>query len=312
MKFPFQIKEPADLDVVGFGTNAVDHIIQVPNYPEFNSKIEFVHHEKSAGGEVATTLAGLQRLGLRTAYAGRFGDDAEGDLGLKTLIDEGVDVTYAERVAGAATQTAFIIVDKKTGERTIIWHRDKRLAYGPQEAPLDAALRCKVLHMTAHDTAACMRMAAKAKENGAIVSVDIDRVPDGLNGLLPLVDVLITSSEFPARFTGIADHRSALCSIRDEYGCAVVGSTRGKLGSIVFCEGVFTETDGFEVPGGCVDTTGAGDAFRTGFLYGLLTGESVEESARFANAVAALKCRTFGARSGLPTQEELVAFTRKT
>jgi sugar/nucleoside kinase (ribokinase family) len=64
------------------------------------------------------------------------------------------------------------------------------------------------------------------------------------------------------------------------------------------------------VPGGCRDTTGAGDAFHTGFLYGLLRGEDVESSLKMANAVAALKCRSLGARTALPRADELAEFLR--
>lgn len=312
MKFPFQLSNTADIDVIGFGTNAVDHLIQVPEYPRFNSKIEFEHYAKEPGGEVATTLVGLQRLGLRTAYAGRFGDDEEGNLGMRSLVVEGVDIAYTERVTGARTQTAFIVIDKATGERTIMWHRDKRLAYDAAGAPVDAVAGAKVLHITPHDTQACIRMAAKAKDCGVVVSIDIDSVPGGIEEVLPMTDILITSAEFPAAATGLSDQRAALDAINELYGCAVIGTTLGRAGSIFLCHGNFIETDGFEVPGGCTDTTGAGDAFRAGFLYGMLTGESVQESARIANAAAALKCRLLGARAGLPTSAELAAFMKKT
>jgi sulfofructose kinase len=311
MKFPFEIPATAEFDVVGFGTNAVDHLIQVPEYPAFDSKIEFLQYAKDAGGEVATTLVGLQRLGLRTAYAGRFGDDAEGELGLDSLAAEGVDTTYTERVADASTQIAFILIDRRTGERTIIWHRDERLAYDINAAPVAAAASCKVLHMTPHDVDACAKMARSAKENGAVVSVDIDSAFEGLDRLLPLVDVLIASRELPRAITGLPDHKPALRAIQERYGCGVVGATMGRAGSILFCGEVGIDTDAFDVPGGCVDTTGAGDAFRTGFLYGMLIGENPKESARIANAAAALSCRMLGARAGLPTQDELTLFIKK-
>jgi sulfofructose kinase len=311
MKFPFQLSATADIDVVGFGANAVDHLIQVPEYPRFDSKIEFAHYQKEPGGEVATTLVGLQRLGLRTAYAGRFGDDEEGDLGLRSLAAEGMDVTYAERVAGVSTQTAFILIDQGTGERTIIWHRDKRLAYDAEAAPVKIAARGKVLHMTVHDTQASIRMAAAAKASDAVVSIDIDSVPEGLDHLLLMADIVISSSEFPAAMTGLPEHKSALPVLHERYGCRVIGATLGRAGSILFCDGEFIETAGFEVPGGCIDTTGAGDAFRTGFLYGLLNGETIEDTARLANAVAALNCRRLGARSGLPSAPELELFIKQ-
>ena len=95
MQFPFTLKKEADFDVVGFGTNAVDFLIQVPHYPEFNSKVELTDYHQAAGGEIATSMAGLQRLGLRTSYIGRFGTDNAGDIGLGSRRHEGVDLTYA-------------------------------------------------------------------------------------------------------------------------------------------------------------------------------------------------------------------------
>jgi sugar/nucleoside kinase (ribokinase family) len=305
MKFPLHIPQTAPFDVVGYGTNAVDHLIEVARYPEFNTKVNLLSHTVAAGGEIATTLVGLQRLGLRTAYVGRIGDDTAGELGLESLVAEGVDSAGCERVAGARTQSAFIIIERQTGERTIIWDREKKLAYTAGEAPVEAAKRCRILHMTAHDTAACIRMAAAAREAGAIVSVDLDNVVDGLDDLLPLVDVLITSSDLPSNLIGTRDRGAALERIHERYGCKVVGSTIGSEGSVLFSNGALVFTPSFPVPGGCRDTTGAGDAFRTGLLYGMLAGEDTATTARIANATAALNCRRIGARAGLPTLNEI-------
>ncbi len=305
MNFPFQIIENNEFDVVGFGTNAVDYLIRLPEYPAFNSKVELSEYSVAAGGEIASSMAGLQRLGLRTAYVGRFGGDQAGETGRRSLIVEGVDIRYAETVANAQTQVAFILIDERNGERTVIWQRDKRLAYTSIDAPVEAATSGRLLHMTPHDTAACIGLARAARDKGVIVSVDIDNVFDGIEELLPLVDVCIVSADFPKKLLGIADKKTALREIASRFGCGVAGLTLGRAGSIFTCQDMFIKTSGFEVPGGCVDTTGAGDAFRTGFIFGMLTGQSVEESATTANAVAALKCRSIGARSALPNKIEL-------
>ena len=305
MRFPFEVPGGREFDVAGFGTNAVDFLIRVPRYPEFDSKVELDDYSQLAGGEIATAMAGLQRLGLKTLYAGRFGTDAAGDFGLQTLRDEGVDVRSAEQIEGAKTQIAFIIIDAATGERTVIWKRDARLGYSEDEAPLEIARRAGVLHFTSHDTQACIALAKKAKEAGTIVSIDLDNIFPGVEDLLPLVDVLITSAELPGRMFGIADKEEALRAMHAKYGSAVLGITLGDRGSLLYCNGEFVRTGGFPVPGGCRDTTGAGDSFRAGLIYGMVRGETVEESARMANAVASLKCRAVGARTSLPRPEEL-------
>ena len=305
MQFPFDLAENKKFDAVGFGTNAVDYLIQVPEYPAFNSKIALSDYVQAAGGEAATTMVGLRRLNLKTCYVGRFGADAEGDFGLGSLRDEEVDVSFAEQIAGARTQIAFIVIDERSGERTVIWHRDKLLAYDEADSPIETAALGKVLHFTPHDARACLRMARRAKLSGTIVSLDIDNVFDGINELLPQVDILIASAEFPAKLVGIEDRKNSLREIKSRFGCRIVGMTLGAIGSLILCENEFVETAGFDVPNGCKDTTGAGDAFRVGLLYGLLTGETVETAARMANAVAALKCRALGARTALPNRAEL-------
>ncbi len=308
MKFPFKLPPEKEFDAAGFGVNAVDHLIVAPTYPDSNSNTRLTEHRQEAGGQTASAIVALQRLGMRTAYAGRFGTDAEGHFGLQSLKDEGVDVEFAEVIEGARTQVGFIIIEAKRGERTVIWNRDARLAYAATDAPVEIVARARALHIDSHDPLACARMAREAHAVGTIVSADIDNVYEGLPELLPLIDVLISSEEFPCLLTGLDDMRAALMEIKARYGCALVGLTKGGRGATVLCEGEFLETPAFQVPGGCVDTTGAGDAFHAGFLYGVLQGEEVETSLRLGCAVAALGCRGLGARTALPTHDELNAF----
>jgi len=159
MQFPFQLLAKRDFDCLGFGTNAVDYLIEVPEYPAYNSKVELNKYIQAAGGEVASTMVGLQRLGLKTAYIGRFGDDHAGDFGRRSLTDEGVNTDFAEQITGANTQIAFIVIDARSGERTVIWKRDSLLGYSEAEAPVELVARASVLHLTPHDAYAATAMA---------------------------------------------------------------------------------------------------------------------------------------------------------
>src|ERR1041385_642597 len=116
--FPFTVPGDRPFDAVGFGLNAVDHLIVVPEYPAFDTKIRLLEHKQAAGGQTATAMVALQRLGLKTAYAGRFGSDNEGKFGFAVLQDEGVNLEYAEVIEGARNQLAFIIIDERNGERS--------------------------------------------------------------------------------------------------------------------------------------------------------------------------------------------------
>src|SRR5688572_16665740 len=191
MDFPLKLPANKPFDAVGFGLNAVDHLIVVPEYPAFDTKIRLLAHKQSAGGQTATAMVSLQRLGLKTAYAGRFGSDPDGRFGLATLKDDGVNVDYAEVVEGATNQIAFITIDARNGERTIVWDRDDRIAYRPEEAPVEFGSMGRVLHLDAHDPPACLRLVRAAREAGTIVSADIDNVYDGLIDLLPFIDIQI-------------------------------------------------------------------------------------------------------------------------
>jgi sulfofructose kinase len=308
MKFPIELPEGKPFDAVGFGLNAVDHLIVVPEYPAFDTKVRLLEHKQSAGGQTASTMVALRRLGLQTAYAGRFGSDSAGQFGLKSLAGEGVNCDFAEVIEDAKNQIAFITIDALSGERTIVWDRDDRLAYKPDEAPAEFGALGRVLHLDAHDPPACVRVARAAKASNTIVSADIDNVYEGLPELLPLIDILIGSKEFPYRVTGIKDERAALVELHKRFGCAITGMTIGAAGAVAYCNGEFIESPGFTAPGGCRDTTGAGDAFHGGFLYGLLTGADVETSLKLGNAVAAIKCSALGARTALPTPPELTNF----
>ncbi|HEX6716596.1 MAG TPA: carbohydrate kinase family protein, partial [Pyrinomonadaceae bacterium] len=96
MHFPLALPTGKPFDAVAFGLNAVDHLIVVPEYPAFDTKMRLLDHKQSAGGQAATTMVALRRLGLKTAYAGRFGSDPEGLFGFQTLKDDDVNVDFAE------------------------------------------------------------------------------------------------------------------------------------------------------------------------------------------------------------------------
>ena len=217
MNFPIELPAGKPFDAVGFGLNAVDHLIVVPEYPAFDTKVRLLEHKQSAGGQTATTMVALRRLGLKTAYAGRFGSDPEGQFGFKALVGEDVNCDFAEVIEDAKNQIAFITIDARSGERTIVWDRDERLAYKPDEAPAEFGALGRVLHLDAHDPPACVRVARAAKAAGTIVSADIDNVYEGLPELLPLIDILIGSKEFPRRVTGITDERAALVELHERF-----------------------------------------------------------------------------------------------
>jgi sugar/nucleoside kinase (ribokinase family) len=307
MRFALSVPDRREFDVVGFGLNAVDHLVTVPRYPPFNSKTRLIEHRQLAGGQVSSAMVGARRLGLRASYVGKVGDDYEGRLLLDSLRAEGVDCAGVMVAPGARTQSAVIIIERLSGERTILWHHDEGTKIAPEEISRDQITRARALHLDGYDTPAAVRAARWAHEAGMPVTIDLDTAYKGIDELLPLIDCLIMSQGLATELAEAMDEREALRQLHHRYGCYLVAMTQGARGALAFVEGQFLASPAFRPPV-CLDTTGAGDAFRAGFVAGLLRGLTIEETMRTANAVAALKCREIGARAGLPTAEELAAF----
>lgn len=309
MDFGIEIPGDKPFDAVAFGLNAVDRLIVVPHYPEFNSKIHFLSHTLAPGGQAATAMVTLARLGLRARYIGKVGSDDLGRFQINSIASEGVESSGISVVEGAETQTAFIIIDRASGERTILWNRDERLTINENEVDREAVTSGRALHLDGHDVAASIKAAEYARAAGIPTVLDIDNVYPGVERLLPLIDFLISSSSFPRRMTGEADLESALKRLAGMTGAPFVAATLGQGGALAYFEKRFIHSPAFAIE--CRDTTGAGDAFHGGFIYGLLAGFSVERTLGFANAVAALKCRAIGAQTALPGLDEVNSLLTK-
>ena len=305
MNSHFYLHTKKPYDVVGLGLNAVDHLCIVPHFPKFDSKLKMLDFKRQGGGQAATAMVACQRLGLKTRYLGKIGNDDLGLYSQKSLEDEGVDIEGVIMVPDTRNQFAFILIDQDTGERTIIWDRDKRLVMHPDEVPREIACSAKVLLVDGHDAAAALQAARFAKEDGIIVVMDAERISEETTELVSLVDILISEKHFPERFTGISDIKEALAEIALR-GPRLAGVTLGKDGALAFYDGTFYHSPAYEVS--CRDTTGAGDVFHAAFIRALFEDWDIARCLDFSNAVAALKCRELGGRAGLPSFNEALEF----
>jgi sugar/nucleoside kinase (ribokinase family) len=301
MRFNLSFPKNKPFEVVGMGLNSVDFLSLVPQFPTLNSKMEILQFSKQGGGQVATAMVALSRWGIRTKYIGKVGNDELGNFSLDSLRQDGVDVSSVTIEPNAPSQFAMIIVDRVSGERTILWNRDKRLMYREGELRRVEVCSGKILHLDGHDIQAAIQCARWAKEDGIFTVIDLDKIEPFTSELIKKIDFIITSSTFPSLFTGISDREKALIEMQRQipgFLCA----TFGREGAIALVGGEILCAKGFKVD--AVDTTGAGDVFHAGFIYGLLQNWDVMEILRFANAAAALKCRDLGGRKGIPTLQE--------
>lgn len=290
-------------DVVGLGLNATDVAIEVPSYPAFNSKVEFTSARWQAGGQVATALVVCQRLGLKTKYIGRVGSEPMGRFQLESLAAEGIDLEDVRAVPECPNQTAYIVIDQQSGERTILWRRDPRLAIRADELREEMIAGARLVHVDGHDTEASARLAGWGRAAGLPVTADVDNLYPGLEALLEATDHLISSASFPAAYTGEPDLFRALVAIRQRHrGLKLVAATLGQDGVLALVGEGFLYRPAFDVR--CRDTTGAGDVFHGAFAFGLLAGWPTERILDFSNAMAALNCQAVGARGGIASQTE--------
>lgn len=288
---------PEKFDLVGVGLNATDTLLIVPRFPAYGGKETVEEEILSVGGQVTSAVAACQRLGLKTKYVGTVGDDQRGELQLASLRQAGVNVDDVLVRSGVPTQSAYIIVDRLTGERTVFLLRDERLRLQPEEILPEWIAGARLLHIDGHDTQAVEKAARLAKEQSIPVTVDVDTIYDGFDRVLKHVDYLIGSSNFPEQWTRERDPFEALTRIQQEFGMRVAAMTLGSHGALARFEGRFYYSPAFVVD--CVDTTGAGDVFHGAFCYGVLQEWPLERALEFANAMAALNCKALGARGGL-------------
>jgi sulfofructose kinase len=294
---------PSQVDVVGVGLNATDTLILVPHYPALGSKVEFHSVHILPGGQVATAIAACQQWGLRTRYVGKVGDDGAAAIHRAEFERLGVEA-HLMTAMGCASQQAVILVDD-AGERTVLWKRDNRLTLRPEELRREWITDARALHVDGHDTAAAVVAAGWAREAGVPVVADLDDLYPGIEALIEKVDYLITSRDIPGRLTGGTDLRRSLQMLRSKFGGHLAAATLGHEGVLAWDGARFHYAPAFRV--NPVDTTGAGDIFHAGFIYGLLQGWALPRQLEFACAAAALNCTAFGARGGIQTVEDIEA-----
>ena len=282
--------------------NATDTLILLAHFPAYAGKVAFEREILSPGGQVASAMVTCAKLGLRVKYIGTVGDDERGRIQLASLRASGINLDDLEIRRNCANQTAYILIDQGTGERTVLWQRDECLRLEPESITPQKITSARMLHIDAHDTPAVARAAEIAHQHRIPVTVDVDTIYHGFDRVLPHVDYLVASSEFPVQWTHERDPFRALEMIQEEYHIPVAAMTLGALGALARVERRFIYSRAFVV--NCADTTGAGDVFHGAFCYAVLQNMPLRDALEFSNAMAALNCTALGARGRIATVEE--------
>ncbi len=292
---------PDALDVFGIGQCSIDYLGRIAEYPPPDSKCEFFDLTVQGGGPVATALVALSRWGMRCAFAGVVGDDQLGATIRSSLDDEGVDTTGLLTRDGATSQFAFIVAEPGSGRRTIFWRRPTGPPPEPDEID-DTFLRtAKVLHTDGLFPRASLAAAAVARKAGIEVVVDAGSMRDGMVELARASGHFIASETFLRAFAPNASPLDG-CRRIAELGPSMVAITLGRRGHVALAEGREIERPAHTVE--AVDTTGCGDVFHAGYIYGLLQAWDVERRLEFASWAASMVALRLGGRTGIPSVSE--------
>ena len=294
-------------DVVGLGCACVDFLGVVPYMPGLDDEIQMLAASRQGGGEVATALVALARLGSTASYVGQIGDDPSGDLISAEFEQYGVDTSHLLVERGATSQTSIVLVDDESGKRTILGVPFTASEIAPDQIRPGFVEEARYLLLDGTARQAALEAARRAREAGVPVVLDADvlALDSEIELLLELTDILIPSKSFSQRFTGTEDVEKAIATFRP-FGASIILITLGEEGCVCYADGVTIHTPIFKVD--VVDTTGAGDVFHGALIHGLLQDWQLAQAVEFAAAAAAIKCAKLGGRAGIPDAAETAEF----
>jgi sulfofructose kinase len=298
-------RDARPFDVIGLGVNALDLIGVVDGYPEPDTKMPLLEFDVQGGGVVATALVACARLGLRARYIGKFGTDFWSRVSLRSLAREGIDVRHVLRAPGSPGHVSLVVADRVSGTRTLFFRRPPAYAIRPEELDRAALTAGRLLHVDGIDAAAALQGVRWAREAGMRVTMDGERIVEGIEEVWPLVNLLVCNPRFVRATMGHAALEDGLREMADR-GPSRVASTLAGEGAVGLEKGRWVRVPGFRVE--IVDTNGAGDVFHGACAVGELRGWPLEWTLTFANAVAAMKCRFLGGRRGIPRLPEVMEF----
>jgi len=288
--------------ILGLGQCSLDYLGRVADYPPPDVKCEFSGLVIQGGGPVATALVALSRWGMRCSFSGTIGDDAFGQAIETSLRGEGIDTSDLVVRENSTSQFAFIAVEPDTERRTIFWQRPTGPPLQPDEIPRQKIRKASVLHTDGLFIDAALPACRIAREAGVPVVVDAGTLRDGMLELARLSDYFIASATFACQLTGHQDPLDA-CTLLLEQGPRLAAVTLGSAGYVARCGRTTIRKPAYPVA--AVDTTGCGDVFHAGFIFGLVNRWDYALCLDFAAWTAAQVSLEMGGRKGIPPLREI-------
>jgi len=298
------------LNVVLLGASAVDVVVRVRYIPGPDDIVLAEGVKVFPGGSTANVAVGLAKLGVRCGIVCRVGRDRYGELLVRSLERSGVD-TSRVLVGSGRTARTLVIIDGE-GRRAIISLGGEAIVESVEEVDLSYVLNADVLYIGEALPRVAEEVARAARREGLTVIYSPGGLftalgVKGLKGVVRLTDILIVSRVELAKLVPTAPNLEEGLRELSGLGPDVIVVTLGSEGSLAYraSDGAVILRKAFRV--NVKDTTGAGDAFTAGFMYGIIKGLDIGDSLTLGNAVAALKITRLGPRSS-PTIGEVVEF----
>ena len=286
------------------GIIVLDEVFYVENLPPPDGKVEAKEFFIVNGGCAANAAVTVARLGGRAMLAGPMGSDANGDFVLAALAREKVDCAACQRVPGLATALSAIFIDAR-GDRTIVTHRDERVAAVIPSDPEALAAAADIVLADNRFPVFVGPICAAARRRGLRIVLDADKRTVVDDPLLRIATHVVFSSECLIATAGCADLAEGLRRVA-RYTDSFLAVSNGPNDILFLEESLLRRVPVFAIR--AVDTLGAGDALHGGFALALAEGRGEAAALRFAAAVAGLKCTRLGGSAGLPTRAEVDAF----
>jgi ribokinase len=303
-------------DVIGFGALNVDMLLKVDKIAGAEEESFIYDYSEACGGSAANTIVGLARLGCDVGFIGKVASDPQGTLQIKCFKDEGVNTDGIIIAPKGKSGTCVGFVDKK-GARALYIDPGVNNLIEPRELQLNYISQTQLMHLSSFIGEKSFRTQKKLMSSlpsGIRVSFDPGSIyaQKGLATLEPLIRssfVMMPNALELELITGQADYPKG-AEMLIEMGVKVVAVKLGNKGCYVTNGQEKKTLPPFKVQ--VVDTTGAGDAFNAGFLYGLLHQKNLVECGRLGNFVASRCVMKMGAREGLPTKKEITTVLAST
>lgn len=242
----------------------------------------------ASGGSAANTIHGLARLGITTGFIGKVGTDEMGVFFRKDMMDNKINPFLIDSLTPSGVATALVSPDS---ERTFATFLGAACELEAKNIQADIFENYHLFHIEGYlvQNQELIENAVKiAKEKGLMVSLDLasyNVVEDNLEFLKRIVadyvDIVFANEEEAKAFTG-KEPEEALVEMSKMSQIAVV--KLGSKGSLIMKDGEISRVEGKKA--NCIDTTGAGDIYAAGFLYGFVSGKSMSECGRIGTALA--------------------------